>query len=224
MSEFAKKREFSSLDEVMAAAERDRQIGYVCRGEGGVMAFGDAFLGDIGIYHAAEIDGRVETHELVLYHHQETAIVGWLLATVAQGMTADERAALHAELMARIQQAEASVKPPEYHHEAFGAEYWGVYSANKLRTACTLPGQHPTTHYWQDAATMDAARPSIRMDMLADVGRVRISDEYEESAFELSYADAVNMAIGLTVYDRGRVRPSVIKQVYDGLLATPAAI
>ncbi len=219
MGEFAKKREFGTLDEVTAAAERDRQIGYVCRGEGGVMAFGDAFLGDIGILCATNTDGRIETHELVLYHNQETAIVGWLLATVVQGMNTDERRKLHTELMARIEQAEARVRPPDYHHEAFGTDNWGVYEASKLRLACAVPGQHPTSHYWQDAATMDATRPSIRMDALADAGKVRISDEFEESAFEISYADAINMAIGLTVYDRGRVRPSVIKQVYDGLLA-----
>ena len=217
MSEFARKREFRTLDDILEAIDRDTAIGYTCRSDDGVIAFGDVFLGDTGIFYARETDAGVETHEIVLYHNQEPALVAWLLATVAQGMTPEDRAAFHEELMTQIACAETEVKPPAYHHETFGTTYWGEESARLLRLACTEPDRHPATHWWHDAATMDDSRPSIRTDILASTKQVRITDEFEESSFEISYTDAVNIAIGLTVYDRGRIRPEVIKQVYDGL-------
>lgn len=218
MSEFSRQREFWLLDDAVEAIGRDPAIGYVCRTDEAVMAFGDAFLGDTGMLYARQTAHGVDMQKVIFYHNQEPAIVAWLLATVAQGMSEEERVALHDELMAQLESAEAEVRPPAYHHESFGVQYQGEASARSLRLACADPSLHPMTYWWQDAATMDASRPAIRTDALANSRQIRIVDEFEERSFVLPYADAVTMAIGLTVYDRGRIRPDVIKQVYDGLL------
>jgi hypothetical protein len=219
MSEFVYQPERRSLDDVLEAIDHDSNIGYACRDDESVMAFGGAFIGDTGILYAQRTEAGVEMQQIVLYHNQEPALVAWLLASITQGMTSEERVALHDELMTRIAQAETEVRPPEYHHESFATQYWGEESARLLHFACVEPDRHPKTHWWHDAATMDASRPSIRMDMLADSGEIRITDEFEERSFVISYASAMRMAIGLTVYDRGRIRPDIIKQVYDGLLS-----
>lgn len=218
MSEYIREREFQTLDEVVEAVGRDRGIGYWCRDDETVMAFGDAFLGDTGVCYAHQTESGVDMERIVLYHNQEPALISWLLATVAQGMTPDERVAFHDELMRRVAQAETEVKQPDYHHETFGVKYWGEDSARDLHFAFAEPDRHPKTRWWHDAATMDASRPSIRTDILADDGQIRFTDEFEERSFVISYADAATMAIGLTVYDRGRIRPDILKQIYAGLL------
>lgn len=219
MSEFAHRAELRTLHDVVEALERDPNVGYYHLEAGSVLAFGDGGLGDMGIVYAREHGGMFETGTLVLYHNQEPALIGWLLATVAQGMDRDELNAFHADLMARIAAAELSVRPAPFHHESFGAPYWGGMAARDLAAMLHDPSLYQPSTAWNDAHSLDDTRPGIRMRAELAVREVEITDEFAETRFTLSYTQAIAMAVGLTVYDRGRLRPEIMKQVYDGLIA-----
>jgi hypothetical protein len=197
--------------------DHDHTIGYYVQHDHAIMAFGDGGLGDTSILVARQHDREVERHAITLYHSQEPDVVAWLLATVASDMTADERRQLHRSLMDQLVHAEACVRSIYLHHTTSLA-HAGEMAADRLHNMLTYQGQYAMSHTWYDAHHADSTRPSIHTTAYPETQHIEIFDEFEEMSATITYAEAVTMAVGLTVYDRGRLRPEQIKQTYQGLL------
>lgn len=207
--------------------ENTRNLGYYAVTRTAIYTFGDAGMGDtslgIGPFGPRPADTPLLELELDLYHNQEASLISWLIQTYGQGYSQQEMNDLYGDFMKRIALAERKVRAPEYHHEAYGTDYIGKTAAVGLWRALHMPNHYNPQSTWLDAYTVDAANPGIVMTANHPDRFIDIVDNHQGKSSSIPFEDIPDVAVGLTVYNRGRIRPEVIKDVYAGLLSEDEA-